>query len=87
MYPAKGANDSFKNFDNMSNGGPGNSLSPLGYVDGQGSPAKSGAGGQGQRGGRLLEPLFGQNRTTTSKQFTKSGGMSAMTQHDGEADS
>ena len=58
MYPPKGSNDSFKNFDNISNGVHGNaSASPLGYADAQGSPAKGGAN-QGQRG-RLLEPLFG----------------------------
>jgi len=55
MYSPKGSNDSFKNFDNISNGVHGNaSLSPLGYADAQGSPAKSGA-----NQGRRLEPLFG----------------------------
>lgn len=90
MYPTKG-NDSFKNFDNISNGGHNSSLSPLAYVEGHGSPAKSGTGtNQGQRGGRLLEPLFGQqNRLATTKHVvTKSGGMSALTQQDeGELDS
>jgi hypothetical protein len=57
----------------MSNG---NSLSPLGHVDPQGS-----------RAGRL-EPLYGQqNRFASKHLLTKSGGMSAMTQHDdGEFD-
>lgn len=84
MYPQRG-NGSFQNFDNISNGGPGNNLSPLGYNDGEGSPAKSGTGNMNQRGGRLLEPLFGQqNRLATKKHMMakSNGGMSAMTQQD-----
>ena len=82
MYPTKGANDSFKNFDNISNGGHQSSLSPLAYIENQGSPAKSGSGANtASRGGRLLEPLFGQqNRMANPKHFvTKSGGLSALT--------
>lgn len=93
MYPTKGANDSFKNFDNISNGGHQTSLSPLAYMEGQGSPGKSASGtNTASRGGRLLEPLFGgqQNRVANPKHFvTKSGGLSALTQHqdEGEYDS
>lgn len=78
MYPQKGG--SFKNFDNISNGGPGNNLSPLGYADGDGSPAKSGTSNMGQRNGMLLEPI--QNRLVSKKHMMakSNGGMSAMTE-------
>ena len=85
MYPSKGQAESYKNFDNMSGGAQGNSLSPLAYAEGQNSPAKSGTGtNQGNRAGRILEPIFGgqQNRLNTKHMGSKSGGMSALTQQD-----
>lgn len=83
MYPSKGQAESYKNFDNMSGGAHGNSLSPLAYAEGPSSPAKSGPGtNQGHRAGRILEPIFGgqQNRMQPKHMNSKSGGVSALTQ-------